>query len=106
MSRIRETEWTSKEPLEKRAGEQITRSSNFSRWLNTGITVTGAVVTITDEDGESTTAAMIHGTPSVSSPNVIYTIKAGEAGKSYTVTFTLTLSNSDINIARKKLVVS
>lgn len=104
-TQIRETDWTTKEPLEKRAAELITRAADFTDWLDTGVTITACTVTIADAAGTDKTESMLEGVPSVSSPSVTFRIKGGESGQSYAVIFTLTFSNTDINIARKKLIV-
>jgi len=105
-TQIRETDWTTKEPLEKRAAELITRAADFTDWLDTGVTITACTVTIENAAAEDKTATMLEGVPTVASPRVTFRIKAGTAGLSYTVKFALTLSNGDTNIALKKLIVS
>jgi hypothetical protein len=70
-----------------------------SGFLQSGVTVTGAVVT-------ATPAGLTLGTPVVSSPNVKVRVGGGVTGVGYTLQFVLTLSSGETEVALIALPVS
>jgi hypothetical protein len=83
--------------FEKYAYEEVFRYYEFARTdgrdgLASSETLVSQTVTCADESGSDCTAAMISDT-SYSGTKVIYKLKAGTAGKSYTITVKAVTSN-------------
>lgn len=77
---------------------------DFSSNLPSGGSVSSFALTITDETGSDVTSTMLHDSQ-LTSPKVLFRVKAGTDGQSYLVTVTATLSDASVVEAELEIIV-
>jgi len=80
----------------KYSDEEFSVEFDFTNDLTTGDSISTATVVVYDEDKVDVTNTLIDGTPSVSSPDVSFTVQAGTSGKTYEIVIQATTASGNI----------
>ena len=87
--------------IEKRASEAFYRYHQFKRtdgngWLGTLETVSSCSVMVLDSSNANVSSSMVDNVAPYSNTQVIYRLKGGTAGKSYTVIINIVTSDANV----------